>query len=197
MAMQDFKGTITGVVATPATTGFTIAGGTTSKTLTVDETVAMSAKAPKASPVFTGPVTAADQPSFYSAVNVHQTNVTGDGTAYDVTGAFWTDVWDIPSAFVDGTFTAPTTGYYLFIVKVYLYALAADQSIVVALVTTGGTNTLLTYTGLTGYCYIPCGSVILLMTATDTAYLKVTVSGGTKSISVGLGNTVFMGELLH
>lgn len=47
MPTQDFKGTINAVNPQPAATGFTIAGGTTSKTITVDETGAMSAKAAK------------------------------------------------------------------------------------------------------------------------------------------------------
>lgn len=42
---------------TALTTGFSAAGGTTSKTLTVDETIAISAKAPLASPVFTAQIT--------------------------------------------------------------------------------------------------------------------------------------------
>ncbi len=49
-----------GLVPTPAATGFTLAGGTTSKTITVtadtslDEAVAMSSKASKVSPIFSG-----------------------------------------------------------------------------------------------------------------------------------------------
>lgn len=41
---------------TSLATGFSIVGGTTPKTLTVDETAALSSKAPKANPVFTGDV---------------------------------------------------------------------------------------------------------------------------------------------
>jgi len=61
------QSTLNGLTHTAATTGFTLAGGTTSKTLTVsadttlDEAVSMSSKAPKASPVFTGDVTAPTQ----------------------------------------------------------------------------------------------------------------------------------------
>lgn len=47
---------ITNLTFTVLSIGFSIAGGTTSKTLTVDETVAMSSKAPKESPSFTGNV---------------------------------------------------------------------------------------------------------------------------------------------
>ncbi len=46
--------TLDGVTITDLGTGFSLSGGTTPKILTVDETVAMSSKAPKASPVFTG-----------------------------------------------------------------------------------------------------------------------------------------------
>lgn len=49
--------TINALTLTAQTIGFTLTGGTTPKTLTVDETVAMSDKAPKASPTFTGPIT--------------------------------------------------------------------------------------------------------------------------------------------
>ena len=55
--------TLNALTFAAATTGWTGAGGTTSKTLTVtadtslDEAVAMSSKAPKASPTFTGTVT--------------------------------------------------------------------------------------------------------------------------------------------
>lgn len=44
---------INALTPTALATGFSIAGGTTSKTLTVDETISISAKAPIASPVFT------------------------------------------------------------------------------------------------------------------------------------------------
>ena len=46
-----------GVVAKEVTTGFTVEGGATAKTLTVDSTVSTSALAPLASPTFTGTAT--------------------------------------------------------------------------------------------------------------------------------------------
>ena len=42
-----------------------------------------------------------------------QANVTGDGTNYTATGAIWTEIADKGSDFVNGTFTAPSTGTYL------------------------------------------------------------------------------------
>ena len=47
---------VNALTLTAQATGFTIAGGTTSKTLTVDETATLSAKANLASPTFTGTV---------------------------------------------------------------------------------------------------------------------------------------------
>ena len=47
--------TYNALTLTALATGFSIAGGTTSKTLTVDETISLSAKAPLVSPSFTTP----------------------------------------------------------------------------------------------------------------------------------------------
>lgn len=47
--------TVSGETLTSLATGFSIAGGTTSRTLTVDETISISAKAPLNSPSFTTP----------------------------------------------------------------------------------------------------------------------------------------------
>lgn len=49
--------TVNGLTLTALTTGFSVAGGTTSKTLTVDATVSISALATLNSPAFTGTVT--------------------------------------------------------------------------------------------------------------------------------------------
>jgi hypothetical protein len=73
--------------------------------------------APKDDPVFTGNVTASEQPYFYAYVSSKQDNVTGDDTAYNITGAIWTEVSDIGNCFSNGTFTAPVTGRYLSILK--------------------------------------------------------------------------------
>ena len=57
--------------------GFTITGGTTPRTLTVDETVDMSSKAPKASPTFTTQITA---PVIYGGL-VANDDLTLEGTS--------------------------------------------------------------------------------------------------------------------
>ena len=57
IADGDLPATIKGLTLAPAATGFTIAGGTTSKTFTMDTDVTASALAPIASPAFTGTVT--------------------------------------------------------------------------------------------------------------------------------------------
>lgn len=73
--------TINGLTPTALATGFSIAGGTTSKTLTVDETVSMSSKAPQDSPTFTTATT-------FSGFSPALVSTTTDGylaTAYDST----------------------------------------------------------------------------------------------------------------
>jgi hypothetical protein len=76
--------TYNGLSLSPLATGFTIAGGATSKTLTVDETVALSAKAPLANPTFTGPVD-------FSAVNTGFSVQIGNAASNTnlVLGASW------------------------------------------------------------------------------------------------------------
>jgi hypothetical protein len=76
--------TLNGLTHTAATTGFTIAGGTASKTLTVDETVAMSSKAPKDSPAFTTLVTAPKIATTSGALNLATSGVAA--TAFTVSG---------------------------------------------------------------------------------------------------------------
>lgn len=67
--------TINALTLAAASVGFTISGGTTSKTLTVDETVAISDKAPKVSPTFTG------------AATIPTVNLTGGQVAFPVAQA--------------------------------------------------------------------------------------------------------------
>lgn len=60
-ATQDFKGTINGNTVTAGTGTLTMSAGktlTVSETANIDEAVNLSSKAPKASPTFTGTVTA-------------------------------------------------------------------------------------------------------------------------------------------
>lgn len=63
MATQDFNGTLNGVTTTAAATGFTIAGGTTSKTLTVSETMTLGGYASAAQELAGASATTVSSPS--------------------------------------------------------------------------------------------------------------------------------------
>lgn len=68
--------TINALTLASQAVGFTVAGGTTSKTLTVDETAAMSDKAPKANPQITGILTVVDVNAVFALIGE---GITGGG----------------------------------------------------------------------------------------------------------------------
>jgi hypothetical protein len=77
--------TINALTLTSLTTGFTIAGGTTSKTLTVDETVALSAKAPNLLTGYTsGAGTVASTDTVLQAIQKLNGNFEAGNYAYGV-----------------------------------------------------------------------------------------------------------------
>lgn len=192
---------LAGLTFTAAAVGFTIAGGTTSKTLTVsadatlDEAVAMSSKAPKASPIFTGDVTLsgkatnATAPSFLVTENASQANVTGDGTVYTV--LFSTEIFDKGGNFASNTFTAPVTGKYQLSGNIEFSGLLAGHNpISISLVTTARTYRFDKYfiSGVNTFSIISMPFAVLVdMSLNDTAYLTVTVSGSTKVVGVNNG----------
>jgi hypothetical protein len=61
------------------------------------------------SPVAAGGVSVA----FSAQLSGAQSDVTGNGAVYSVTGAIWTEIYDVGSAFVNGTYTAQSTGQHL------------------------------------------------------------------------------------
>jgi len=170
----------------------------------LDEAVAMSSKAPKASPTFTGDVTLAGKvvnttlPAFLVAVSGTIDSVTGDGTAYTI--VFGTEIFDQANNFSNTTFTAPVTGRYQLSLEVFIDMLnAAHNGQTVQLMTSNrgyyacidgfaaGANPFI------GYRTYPF-SILTDMDAGDTAYIILTVSGGNKIIDVG--GSVFSGHLV-
>jgi len=144
------------------------------------------------------------QPCFMAYVNAQQSNVTGDNTTYNITGAFFTERFDQSNSFSNGTFTAPQTGKYQFNLTIILVGLDASATFEqIDLVTSNATYTMTqinagaarTSPGLVnslGYS----ASVIVDMDVGDTAFLAVTVSGTTKTVSVygGAPYTMFSGS---
>jgi hypothetical protein len=126
--------------------------------------------------------------AFYAYLTTQANNVTGDGTvwqaAFDATG------FDTATAFTTGGsahFTAPTTGYYSFSWNIQCTGVIAQTFTIVTFVcnfnTAGTTFKLPTPwagAGIESYT----GSIIVSMTAGDTAYLNLNLGGSTKTVSV-------------
>ncbi len=184
-----WAGLVGKVTVTQPATGstLTIAEG---KTLTctqdtsLDEAVAMSSKAPKASPVFTGNVTLSGNvvnttlPGFFALKSAATPNTTGTGTEHTVICN--TETYDQAANYDNSTgiFTAPVTGKYHFDMGIYLNGC-----------TIATTFNLILHTSLRTY-YVAFesrvasaldkglyGSVLANMNATDIAYFTVSVSG--------------------
>jgi hypothetical protein len=147
-----------------------------------------------------GTVSLASQPYFFATVSSLQMKVTGDNTAYNITGAIWTEIKDIGNCFSNGTFTAPVTGRYLFSGCVAL-ANANCDTFYVYLITSNRTHTIssmsntLSSTDLT-FLTVPFCRIVD-MDAADTAYLQVktNLASPAKYTSVREG-TIFYGYLL-
>lgn len=150
-----------------------------------------------------GEVTMPLQPAFSAYLSATATNVTGDGTGYTIV---WnTEAFDQNSDFNTGTgtFTAPVTGKYQLSVSIGLSGIAAGH-------TDGNVYIQTTARNYTLYNQNPAaetvggalsfnGSVLADMSATDTAIVILTVSGGAKVIGVAggaSGQSFFQGVLV-
>ena len=186
------------------TTALTVAqGGSGAKTftdtavLTGNVAGAFNASTLKVSDA--GEATNASQPAFNAHVTATQSNVTGDGTAYDIIGAIWTEVFDQGNDFSNGTFTAPVTGRYLLCGTIGLDGVLVDHTYGYGSVVTSN-RTYPAFSANPGAIagatslYMPF-SFIADMDVNDTAYLNVRIYYGAKVIDVKAG-TYFMGSLI-
>lgn len=118
-------------------------------------------------------------------------NVTGDNTLYGLSGL--TELYDTGSNFnnTTGTFTAPSTGIYMFVMNMYLNGIgAAHNSFGMRLY--GGTpafeyivaNLNAQPLVINGENATLSGTCMVQMTAGDTLVAAITVSGGARTIGV-------------
>lgn len=132
---------------------------------------------------------------------VTDANATGDGTA--VTVDYDNEAFDQGADFAADTFTAPVTGKYQFDVGVLLTSVGSAHTVaIVDLITTSRQvrlwqgNPYALYDATNGAVALG-GGALVDMTAADTAYVQVTVSGGAKTVgiygSVGQPRTRFSG----
>ncbi len=133
----------------------------------------------------TGRMTNGVQPAFHAYVNSTILNVTGNNTNYQV--VFNTETYDQNSNYnnATGLFTAPVTGRYLFTYTLYVTGLVNHAQYFTQLVTTSLTYTLCDIqpnanilTSATNLSIASC-TIVVAMTAGDTAFVRINVNGGT------------------
>jgi hypothetical protein len=139
----------------------------------------------------------ADNGAFAAGVASDQTNATGDGTVVSLNATAFTEEYDAGLGFdaATGIFTAPLFGYYQFTGALALGNVASGHtSAYLQLVTTSDVYTLGAINpGAVktndNYVFLQ-GSITVFLSATDTAYLRVVVSGSTKTVSILSGSTL-------
>jgi hypothetical protein len=134
-------------------------------------------------------------PFAMAKITATQSNITGDNTTYNITGAIFTELFDQGSNFSNGTFTAPRTGKYRCNLNIVLESIgAAHVFMEVDLVTTGGTYVMSqcnpaairTNPGTVNTVSVPA-SIVVTMTAGDTAYFNIVINGSTKTVGLAGG----------
>jgi hypothetical protein len=187
------------LVLAGATSGSTTLTPTDAVTATITLPSATGTLATLGANAFTGIATNSAQPAF-NAIAPLQNTVTGDGTNYSVT--FTTKIFDKGTNYSTGTskFTAPVTGTYNFgssllfngidvsMTRAILYLQTTARTVELADVNPQGIKIATTFVMLSG-------SMILPMTAGDTALIYVSISGSGLSAGVTT-QSYFWGNLL-
>lgn len=147
-----------------------------------------------------GRLTLPYQVSFLAYNSLTYSNVTGDGTT--VTVNYDTEVFDIGGYFGNDMFTAPVTGRYLLTATVALVGLTSSHTqasinIVTSLRTYS--RVMNPYTMAYSGQYTAHHAMIVNLNAGNTAYITVSVSGGSKVVDIygaSIPSTAFSGILL-
>jgi len=188
-----------------AITGLSVTAGktiTATQDTSLDEAVAMSSKAPKASPVFTGDVTLAGKvvnttlPAFLVRPTAAQLNI----AINTMTTVIWgTEIKDQGGNFASNTFTAPVTGLYQLSVQLALLEVdSAVSNLVMGVFTSNRTYyQSLDMTRFSADIGQWCLSLSVLtdMDAGDTVYVGIYQLNGTQQMDVGT-ESFFSGYLV-
>lgn len=146
---------------------------------------------------FTSAFIRSDNGVFAAGLAGDLTNVTGNGTAYLFNAVAWGEQYDTASALAaaTGIFTAPLFGYYTFKPQLSLSSLGAghtDSQLI--LVTTGGEYLINRQNPgaarTSANELVVAGEITAYMSATDTAYIKLIVSGSTQTVGVLSGTAL-------
>jgi len=148
------------------------------------------------------------QSCFRARITADQSNVTGAGTAYSMTGAIWTEDFDLNGDFSDGTFTAPVNGHYYLAATTYLNGTNGCTDMTFQMVTPAGAHIMSrgnwSYsTGGTGYASPSSAtssisqSGLFYIAAAGTAYIILQgYNQGSDSVDVTAFHTFFSGVLV-
>jgi len=176
---------INGLTPTALATGFSWSGGTTSKTLTVDETLSLSDK-------YTKNVAMRNtaQPAFSAIPTSDQTNI---AVGSNVTVVFGTELLDQGNCFASNTHTCTVAGWYQYVVKIaYQDIDSAATYYNILLITTGRTVSQTVdpsrFSGDLVYYGTTMVPPLLYMDVGDTAYVAVNQSGGTQQTDLSVGS---------
>jgi len=138
-------------------------------------------------------------PAFHAHTSAAQNNVTGDATVYSIIGAIWTELKDNLGDFLNGTFTAPIAGLYLFSVTLWLQGVGVAHTTGQFEIVTSNRAYTVAYQD---FASLQIGGIIFLnfsliadMDVDDTAFLRLTVFSGTKVVDV-IAPTYFSGALI-
>lgn len=144
------------------------------------------------------------QPAFFAYNSADLSNVTGDGTVYSVV---WdSELFDQGGNFASSQFTAPVDGQYMFLCCLQIGVTSSFGLMVTELVTTsltvelnrldsGACTTASPTADRLGW---PTSAQVFLSSG-DTAYIQLTVSGGTQTVTVrkaSAESTHFAGYLM-
>ena len=145
---------------------------------------------------------ATKQPCFAVYLAANAANATGDGTTYPL--AFDTEQVDQGGNFAANVFTAPIAGNYRFDWTLAMADIIATHTgCLLQIMIAGNQIQVASFNPFNGLNLVQgsmncSGSILIPMNATDTAYLQVTVSGGTKTVTIAGGaiSSKFSGNLV-